>query len=82
MSEYPNTEMGKEKPLEYPDDPEAYELRLLEDDNEEYYLPVYEISALDNKKKIGEFELDMIAFCKVKNYVPKNETQTATAGIH
>jgi hypothetical protein len=63
-------------PLEFPDNTDAYELRLLEDDEEEYYTPLYEIAALDRKKKIGEFAVDAIAFCLVKTY---KERQLLTA---
>lgn len=39
--------------IKYPDIPEAYELRLLEDDCD--YEPDFEISPLDVHKKIGNF---------------------------
>lgn len=36
------------KPLRFPDDPDAYELRLLDDeDDEKFYKPFYEVSALE-----------------------------------
>ncbi len=68
MSIYATSPLARDKPLEFPEDPEAYELRLLEDDAEEYYLPLYEIAALDRKKRFGEFDVDMVAFCKVRRY--------------
>ena len=47
--------------------PDAYELRLLDDDEDEYYVPLYEISSLDRLKRIGDFEADAIAFCRVQD---------------
>lgn len=45
------------KPLRYPNDPEAYELRLLDDDDEEnFYKPFFEVSALERDEKIGDFQ--------------------------
>lgn len=35
-------------------DPKAYELRLIDDD-EDYYIPFYEISALEHNDAVGEF---------------------------
>ena len=50
-------------------DPSLYELRLLdEDDDDEYYLPLYEIAPLERCKQIGEFGTDSVAFCKVKEF--------------
>lgn len=80
MSKYSDTSLSKEKPLAFPDNPDAYELRLLEDDSEEYYMPLYEIAALDKEKKIGEFDLDMIAFCQVRNYTPRSISPTIAKG--
>jgi hypothetical protein len=79
MVKYSSTELAKEKPLEFPNDSQAYELRLLEDDYEDYYLPIYEIAALDRNKKIGEFDIDMIAFCQVHKCNSKNVIQTTTS---
>lgn len=42
-------------PLNYPDEPNAYELRLIDDD-EDIFVPLYEIGSLDKKDEIGEFE--------------------------
>jgi len=82
MTVYSQSKMNKEDPLEFPDDPCAYELRLLEDDPEEYYEPLYEIAALDRNKKIGEFDVDMVAFCKVRRYTAQEiSPQTNAAGI-
>ncbi len=64
--------MSKEEPLEYPHEMDAYELRLLEDDDDDYYVPLYEIAALDRRKKIGEFDVDSVAFCKVKRFTERS----------
>ncbi len=50
-----NEEINKKYPLEHADNPEAYELRLIDDD-EGYYLPYYEIPALNRLDEVGEFE--------------------------
>ena len=80
MAVYNTSPRAKDAPLDHPDDTAAYELRLLEDDEEEYFTPLYEIAALDKKKKIGEFDVDAVAFCKVKQYnekavLPIHETE-------
>lgn len=41
-------------PLKFADS-NAYELRLIDDD-EDYFVPMFEIGALDKKDEIGEFE--------------------------
>ena len=41
--------------MKYPRNPEAYEIRIIDDD-EEYYAPFYEIGPLEKKDEIGEFE--------------------------
>ena len=44
------------KPLRYANDAEAYELRLLDDEEEDdFYKPFYEVSALENNQPIGDF---------------------------
>lgn len=80
MLKYPSTKLASEKPLEFPNDSNAYELRLLEDDSEDYYLPIYEIAALNRNKKIGEFDIDMVAFCQVRKHQSKGLLQTITHG--
>jgi len=47
--------LSAEKPLVNPEYPEAYELRLIDDD-EDYYKPLYDMGPLDRKDEIGEFE--------------------------
>lgn len=54
-------------------DPQAYELRLIDDD-EDYYIPFYEISALEPNDSVGEF--NALALCENKSYQPP---QPATA---
>ena len=48
-------ELSKESPLLYPLNPDAYELRLIDDDSD-YYKPFYEVGALDRRERIGEYE--------------------------
>ena len=38
--------LPEDKPLKHPDKPDAYELRLIDDD-EDYYVPFYEIGPLE-----------------------------------
>ena len=47
--------------------PDAYELRLLEDDCEAFYLPLSEISALSRGKCIGDFDVEALGFCRVQD---------------
>lgn len=48
-------------------DPKAYELRLIDDD-EDYYVPFYEISALEHNDAVGEFHA--LALWRNKSYQP------------
>lgn len=60
------------QPLLYPLNPEAYELRLIDEDaksQEERHKPYYEVGALDRRERIGEYE--SLAFVPVKNFKPK-----------
>ncbi len=46
---------------------ELYELRLLDDDDEdEYYLPLYDIAPLHRSKCIGDFGADALALCRAR----------------
>ena len=47
--------LSAEQPLKYPDYPEAYELRLIDDD-EDYFTPLYDMGPLERRDEIGEFE--------------------------
>lgn len=47
-------------------DSSAYDLRLLDDDEEGGYTPLYEIAALDKRKRIGEFQVEAVSLCKAK----------------
>jgi len=49
--------------------PEAYELRLI-DEEKEYFTPLYDIGALDRREKIGNYE--SLALVQVKNFKPRN----------
>jgi hypothetical protein len=59
--------------------PLAYELRVLDDDDEEdYYVPLYEIAALERTKTIGEFGIDSVAFCRAKKFKKENSKKKST----
>lgn len=60
-------EVGVKMPLKYPQYPEAYELRLI-DDYEEIYTPFYDVAALDETECIGEFR--SLAIVLKANFVP------------
>ena len=81
MTIYLTSPLAREDPLEFPEDAEAYELRLLDDDSESYYLPLYEIAALDKKRKIGEFDVEVVAFCKVRRYTAQTAPTPVVTGI-
>jgi hypothetical protein len=49
--------------------PELYEMRLLEDEeDEEAYIPLYETGPLDKKGQIGAFFVSGVVFCRIKEY--------------
>jgi len=54
-----------ELPLQNPEYPEAYELRFIEDDDD-YYLPDYDMGPLERRDEIGEFV--SLAFVANKNF--------------
>ena len=54
--------------LLYPMNPEAYELRLIDEDKE-YFTPLYEVGPLDRRERIGNYEA--LALVQVKNFKPK-----------
>jgi len=67
--------LSTELPLKYPDYPEAYELRLIDDD-EDFFTPLYDMGPLERRDEIGEFE--SLAFVENKNFKPltiKNEKE-------
>lgn len=57
--------LSKENPLKYQGIPDAYELRLIDDD-EDYFTPFFDVGPLERKDEIGEFE--SLAFLENKNY--------------
>ena len=72
------SDLHNESPLQFPDNPEAYELRLIDDD-EDFYIPFYEISALENEEPVGDFQA--LAFCKRKGFKsPKKEESKNAPG--
>ena len=57
--------MMKKRPLKFPDDPSGYELRLIDDD-EDFYVPYYEISPLDRDGFLDSFP--SLGLCEVRGY--------------
>jgi hypothetical protein len=62
--------LSGDMPLKFPISPEAYELRLIDDD-EDYFVPFYDVPPLDKKDEIGEFE--SLAFLENKNFKAFNK---------
>ena len=59
--------LSAEMPLKYSEYPEAYELRVIDDD-EDYYKPLYDMGPLERRDEIGEFE--SLAFIQNKTFKP------------
>lgn len=62
-----NKELMRKRPLKYPEDPSGYELRLIDDD-EDFYVPYYEISPLDREGFLDSFP--SLGLCEVRGYQP------------
>lgn len=60
--------LGPAVKIIYPNNPEAYELRLIDEDKE-YFTPLFEVGALDRRERIGNYE--SLALVQVKNFKPK-----------
>jgi len=61
-----NDRLSVKCPLKFPNNPEAYELRLVDDEDEdEQFKPYYDIGSLEDQDEIGEF--DSLVFVEVKN---------------
>lgn len=55
--------------LSYPSIPEAYELRLIDDDGDKNsFKPFYEVGALDRRERVGDY--DSLAFVQSRSYRP------------
>ena len=61
---------GTTQPLKFPNTPEAYELRLTDDD-EEVYTPNREIAALDRNSPLEQFPA--LAFVEVNNFKQRED---------
>ncbi len=59
-------------PLAFPKAPDAYELRLIDEDKKNF-APDYSIGALDRRERLGTH--DALAFVQVKKFKPKNSNQ-------
>jgi len=75
------SDLGKEMPLDFPDNHKAYELRLLEDDEDEYYLPLYDMPELDKTTTLTDITVTSIAFCKAKKYLADTKHNDDTSII-
>lgn len=63
--------------MQYPRNPEAYEIRLIDDESTgEKYKPYYEVGPLDRRDKIGDSH-QSLAFVQVKGFrtVQNNEEE-------
>jgi len=56
--------------MKFPNNPEGYELRILDDDDDECK-PEMAFPELDLNKKIIEYNLDSLAFCEIPQFKPK-----------
>jgi len=56
------------KPLINMRNPNLYDLRVIDDEEEDEFQPLEEIAALDPDKKFGEIGLKTVALCLKKNY--------------
>ena len=72
-----NKALTEWRPLKFPEYPEAYQLRLIDDD-ETYYSPFYEIGPLDHQEKVGEFE--SLAFIEKKGFQPPQKSNSGDSG--
>lgn len=57
---------GKLGALQYPNNPEAFEMRLVDDDSGDKFKPYYEVGALDRRERVGEVE--SLAFVQAKGF--------------
>jgi hypothetical protein len=65
MTVYKHSTFAETKPLKYPDDPERYQLWLI-DEYESAYAPDEEMGARPLNSEIGQFET--LAFMETKNF--------------
>lgn len=70
IKEYTHSELSQQMPLELGSEGK-YELRLLEDDEDEYYLPLYDFPELDRTKTLSDINVAAIAFCRSKKSASK-----------
>jgi len=56
--------------MKYPYVPEAYELRILEDDDD--YRPEMSFDPLEKSKKFGEYGIEQVAFCEIEGFKTSN----------
>lgn len=80
LKKYKEFQIPEKISLEFPNDPEAYELRL-PDDEDEYYVPLYDIPELDRTKTVRQLNINTAVFCKSKNYDPLEKLPIEVLGI-
>lgn len=81
ISTYLNTgTLAKNLPLDHPENASGFELMLLDDKDEESYRPLYESAPLDISKRIGEFGIDTVVFCKAKRQ--EDSSQLNSQKVH
>lgn len=61
---YMTNESTDKSLMKFPNNPEGYELRILDDDDDECK-PEMAFPELDLNKKIIEYNLDSLAFCEI-----------------
>lgn len=61
--------------MRFPWSPEAYELRILEDDDD--YRPEMSFDPLEKNKKFSEYGIDSVVFCEIEGFQPTEFDETA-----
>ena len=74
-----DTFLSSSDPLLYPLNPEAYELRLIDEDSSKGYTPYYGVGALGIHERLGSHE--SLAFVQVKNYRPPQPVANGEAVV-
>lgn len=60
--------------MRFPWSPEAYELRILEDDDD--YRPEMSFDPLEKNKKFSEYGIDSVVFCEIEGFQPTEFDET------
>lgn len=70
MTLYSHSEFAKKRPLEFPDDPNRYQLFFIDEDESEH-APEYDMGPRNPEEPIGEFP--SLAFVLNKKFKVKNQ---------